>query len=185
MESNNNENLDKPVSSTNNESGTSETGSGEELAVLKSKLEKAEKEVLYAKAEFENTRKRLLKEQDQAIKYANKTLITEILNVADYFERAVQHSKALKSKADAEVANFISGVEMTQHELIQLLNRFGVEFVGQVGETFDPEKHEAVGQKETDSQGVDKVLEVHQKGSFLLGRLVKPAKVTVGKEKIN
>lgn len=185
MEPNNKENLEKKTASET-PSGAPDTNpiqSNEEVLELKRDLEKAQKEVLYVKAEFENTRKRILKEQEQAIKFANKNLITELLNIVDHFERAVQHSKILKSKVDSEVSNFISGVEMSQHEFIQLLSRFGVEFVGQVGEAFDPEKHEAVGQKETENTLVDKVVEVHQKGSRLLGRLVKPAKVIVGTEK--
>ncbi len=180
MESNNKENLDQETAAD-----TNSTQPSDEVSALKKDLERAQKEVLYVKAEFENTRKRLLKEQEQAIKFANKNLITELLNIVDHFDRAIQHSKILKSKVDAEVGNFISGVEMSQHEFIQLLSRFGVEFVGQVGEAFDPEKHEALGQKETEEGLVDKVIEVHQKGSRLLGRLVKPAKVIVGKEKNN
>lgn len=145
--------------------------------------EAAQKEVLYVKAEFDNYRKRILKEQEQAIKYANKQLISELLNVVDYFDRAIQHSKTLKTKSEPEVANFVSGVEMSHHELTQLLSRFGVEFVGQVGEKFDPERHEAVGQKESEKSKVDTVLEIFQKGSMLHGRLIKPAKVIVGTEK--
>jgi len=79
----------------------------------------------------------------------------------------------------------VSGVEMSQHEFVQLLTRFGVEFVGKVGESFDPEKHEAVGSREVEKTQVDTVLEVFQRGSLLNGRLIKPAKVVVGKEKAN
>lgn len=151
------------------------------LAVARKEAEAAQKEVLYMKAELENYRKRMIREQEQAIKFANKNLISELLNIVDYLERAIQHSKVLKSKADAEVSNFVSGVEMSQHEFLQLLGRFGVEFVGSVGESFDPEKHEALGQKEAGKDLVDKVVEVLQKGSVLHGRLIKPAKVIVGK----
>jgi molecular chaperone GrpE len=145
-------------------------------------LEVAKNEVLYVKAEFDNYRKRMIKEQEQAIKFANKNLISELLNIVDYLDRAIQHSKLLKAKSDAEVSNFVSGVEMSQHEFLQLLGRYGVEFIGQVGEAFDPEKHEAIGQKEADKESVDKVVEVLQKGSRLNGRLIKPAKVIVGKQ---
>lgn len=153
------------------------------LELAKKEAEIAQKEMLYVRAEFDNYRKRILKEQEQAIKFANKNLISELLNVFDYFDRAIQHSKTLKAKADPEISNFVSGVEMSQHEFIQLLSRFGVEFVGTVGEKFDPEKHEAISQKEVDKGSVDTVLEVFQKGSLLQGRLIKPAKVVVGKSK--
>jgi molecular chaperone GrpE len=151
------------------------------LVALRKELETAQKEVLYIKAEFENYRKRIIREQEQAIKFANKNLISDLLNIVDYLDRAIQHSKILKSKADAELTNFVSGVEMSQHEFVQLLGRFGVEFVGSVGEAFDPEKHEAIGQKEVSQDLSDKVVEVLQRGSVLNGRLIKPAKVVVGK----
>lgn len=154
------------------------------LEEAKQQAEAAKKEVLYVKAEFENYRKRILKEQEQAIKFANKSLISELVGIVDYFDRAIQHSKILKSREDSEVSNFVSGVEMSQNEFVQLLCRFGVEFVGKTGEAFDPEKHEAVGQREVEKAQVDTVLEVFQRGSLLNGRLLRPAKVIVGKEKI-
>ncbi|NBX93461.1 MAG: nucleotide exchange factor GrpE [Proteobacteria bacterium] len=153
------------------------------LELAKKEAEIAQKEMLYVRAEFDNYRKRILKEQEQAIKFANKNLITELLVVFDYFDRAIQHSKILKAKADPEVSNFVSGVEMSQHEFIQLLGRFGVELIGTIGEKFDPERHEAISQREVDTDAADTVLEVFQKGSLLNGRLLKPAKVVVGKLK--
>lgn len=175
MESNKEENLESPVQSAEDETTRA-------LEAAKQETEKAQKEVLYIKAEFDNYRKRMIKEQEQAIKFANKNLISDLLNIVDYLDRAIQHSKVLKSKGDSEVSNFVSGVEMSQHEFLQLLSRHGVEFVGQTGETFDPEKHEAIGQKEVEKESVDKVVEVLQKGSRLNGRLIKPAKVIVGKQ---
>ncbi|NDG28456.1 MAG: nucleotide exchange factor GrpE, partial [Proteobacteria bacterium] len=150
------------------------------LELAKKEAEIAQKEMLYVRAEFDNYRKRILKEQEQAIKFANKNLITELLVVFDYFDRAIQHSKILKAMADPEVSNFVSGVEMSQHEFIQLLGRFGVELIGTIGEKFDPERHEAISQREVDTDAADTVLEVFQKGSLLNGRLLKPAKVVVG-----
>lgn len=186
MESEKNEKLEtqeeQPVKSSESEPG--KVSDLDPIAKAQQDAETAKKEVLYVKAEFENYRKRILKEQEQAIKYANKHFILELLNIVDYFDRAIQHSKTLKSKGDSEVANFVSGVEMSHHELIQLLNRFGVEFVGQAGEKFDPERHEAVGQKEVEKNKVDTVIEVFQRGSVLQGRLIKPAKVIVGTEKL-
>lgn len=149
------------------------------LEQAKKQAEEAKKEMLYVKAEFDNYRKRILKEQEQAIKFANRDLILELLNIVDYLDRAIQHSKILKAKADPEVVNFVSGVEMSQHEFIQLLNRFGVEFVGTVGEAFDPERHEAISQKPVEDTEAGKVVEVFQRGGVLNGRLIKPAKVIV------
>ena len=140
------------------------------------------KEILYLKAEFENYKKRMLRDQDQAIRFANEKLIREILSVSDLFDRGMAHGKSVKAKhPDPELANFISGIEMTQQQLTQLLSRFGVEFIGTVGEKFDPGKHEAIAQREAPAEQNDTVLEVFQKGCLLHGRLLAPAKVVVGK----
>ena len=185
MESKKEESQRKMENGSEEDTQVSHTPNGQEndqaLVAARQQAEQAQKEVLYIKAEFENYKKRMIREQEQAIKFANKNLITELLNIVDYLDRAIQHSKVLKSKADAEVTNFVSGVEMSQHEFVQLLTRFGVEFVGAAGEVFDPERHEAIGQKEAGKDLVDKVVEVLQRGSVLNGRLIKPAKVIVGK----
>jgi len=174
-------NSEKTQSGEREDSETSEPSeekSGTFELALK-QAEEAKKEMLYVKAEFDNYRKRILKEQEQSIRFANRELIIELLNIVDYLDRAIQHSKILKSKSDAEVVNFVTGVEMSQHEFLQLLNRFGVEFVGKVGEAFDPEKHEAIGQQPSEKNKAGQVLEVFQRGGSLNGRLIKPAKVIV------
>lgn len=145
-------------------------------------VEIAQKEILYIRAEFENYKKRIAREQEQAIRFANKMLIADLLTLLDLFDRAIQHGQGLKIKNDADVNNFISGVEMTQHELTQLMQRNGVEFVGTAGEKFDPEKHEAISQQDSSGGEPDTVVQVLQKGCKLHGKLIKPAKVIVGRQ---
>jgi molecular chaperone GrpE len=140
--------------------------------------QRAEKEILYIRAEFDNYKKRLLKDQEQAIKMANKGLVTELLSVLDLFEHAIAHSEKIKSKGDKEVNNFVTGIEMTRSELTQLMQRFGVELIGVTGEVFDPSKHEAIS--EVQAQGTpNTILNVVQRGCLLHGKLLKPARVTV------
>jgi molecular chaperone GrpE len=143
--------------------------------------QKAEREILYIRAEFDNYKKRLLKDQDTAIKMANKNMVSEIVSVLDLFEHAIAHSSKLKSKGDNDVTNFVTGIEMTRSELIQLLSKFGVELIGQVGETFDPLKHEAISEVEAQGQTTNTVHSVVQKGCMLHGKLLKPARVVVVK----
>ncbi len=138
-------------------------------------------ELLYQRAEFDNYRKRMLRDQETAIRFANEKLIQELSGVVYHFERALSHSAALKAKATPDVVNFVSGIELTHRELIQLLEKFGVEFTGTVGETFDPQKHEALSQLDAPDESVGKILEVVQRGCMLSGRLLKPAKVIVGR----
>lgn len=144
--------------------------------------EKLQKELLYLKAEFDNYRKRMIKDQDQAIRSANRSFVTELLTIVDFFDRALKHSSPLKKDSNSEVGSFISGIEMTRHELNQMLSRFGVELLGNVGEAFDPNKHEAISQVEVEDDRADKVVEVFEKGGTLNGKILKPARVVVGKK---
>lgn len=143
--------------------------------------QKAEQEILYMRAEFENVRKRMIRDQETAIKMANKNLITDLLTVVDLFDHAISHSHQLKAKGDSEVTTFVKGIEMTRSELTQLMARFGVELIGEVGETFDPNKHEAISELESKDQPANTISSVVQKGCMLHGRLLKPARVVVVK----
>ncbi len=145
-------------------------------------VHRAEKEILYVRAEFDNYKKRLLKDQEISIKMANRGLITELLSVLDFFEHAVVHSSKLKDKGDSDVTNFVTGIEMTRSELVQLLTRFGVELIGEPGENFDPLKHEAISEIEDKEKVGNTIFSVLQKGCMLHGKLLKPARVVVVKE---
>lgn len=139
------------------------------------------KELLYLRAEFENYKRRILREQEQAIKFANEKLVGELAGIADLFERAMVSSKPLMDKnPDAELKGFVVGIEMTQKELANVLSRFGVEFFGAPGEKFDPARHEAISQSEVPAEEAGLITAVLQKGCSLQGRLLKPARVAVG-----
>lgn len=137
-------------------------------------------ELLYLRAEFENYKKRMEREQDRAIRFSNEKIIGELLFVIDLFERALAHGASLKD-GNQDVKTFAEGVEMTHRELLQILLRFGVEMVGTEGEPFNPAWHEAISQQATSESKANTVLSVVQKGCRLHGRLLKPAKVIVGK----
>jgi molecular chaperone GrpE len=159
-----------------------ETG-GEEKGIT-AELELIQKELLYLRAEFDNYKKRMLRDQEQAIRFANEKLIKDLIGVIDHLERGVSHGKDLQTKgqtSEKDFSNFVNGVEMTQRELSQLLARFGVEFIGNPGEPFDPAKHEAISQQECPPEKDNTVLHVLQKGCLLHGRLLAPAKVVVAK----
>lgn len=140
----------------------------------------AQKDLLYLKAEFDNYRKRILRDQEQAIKFGNEKVITEILPVVDLLERALNAAKPLQSRAeDKEANNFVTGIEMTYRQLVNVLGKIGVEFIGNAGEKFDPIRHEAISQRESTEDEPGTVLDVLQKGCLLQGRLLKPAQVVV------
>lgn len=147
-------------------------------------VEALRKEMLYLRAEFENYKKRMIREQQASIRFANEKFMLELLSVVDLFERALAYGEELKAKSlDRESVNLVTGIELTYLELIQVLNRWGVELIGKVNEPFDPGCHEAVSSKEVEGPGINQVVEILQKGCTLHGRLIKAARVVVGAKK--
>jgi len=128
-------------------------------------------------AEFENYKKRIQREKSDQMKFGNETLLRAILPIIDNLERAIDHGKKTK-----EAGPLIAGVEITLKQFLNILEKFGVKPVLAVGEVFDPEKHEAISQIQTDLES-NRVVSEGQKGYFFHERLLRPAKVIVSKAK--
>lgn len=143
----------------------------------------AQKELLYLRAEFENYRKRMARDQESALKFANERLVRELVPILDLFDRAMAHSDSAKNGASLATKTFIEGVELTGRELLQTLTRFGVEVFGAPGDSFDPAKHEAISEQETEEIAPGKIVHVLNKGCVFQGRLLHPAKVVVSKKR--
>jgi len=132
---------------------------------------------LRLRAEFENFKKRMQKEKADLMKFSNESLLKSILPILDNLERAIDHGKEAK-----ENASLLEGVEMTLKQFLNTLERFGVKPLSARGEVFDPEKHEAVSQQESDQEPSRVISEV-EKGYIFHDRLLRPARVIVSKEK--
>jgi molecular chaperone GrpE len=126
-------------------------------------------------AEFENYKKRVQKEKSDLIKFGNESLLRAVLPILDNLERAIDHGKKMN-----ENGPLLQGVEITLRQLLNILERFGVKPVAAMGESFDPEKHEAVSQAESD-QEPNRVISELEKGYLFHERLLRPAKVLVSK----
>lgn len=156
-----------------------------EMRELRKELETKEKEaqeyldmLKRLKAEFENYKKRMLKEQTRLVETAAEEVILKILPVLDNLERALS---AAKENHDAE--NLIKGVEMVDSQVKEILLGEGLEAIVPHGKPFDPEKHEAVMHGESDEHEEDAVIDVMQKGYQYKGKLIRPAMVKVCKKK--
>ena len=162
--------------SNNNEENQLDTDSGDvdESARLIKEAEDHKNKYLYLYADFENYKKRAIKERSELVKYGNESLIRDLLSVVDNLERALDASKSSK-----ENNALTEGVRMVAEEFKQVLTRFGVVPIDTVGRKFDPEKHEAVSQEQTDAHEPGTVTKEHVKGYTLNGRLLRPAKVVV------
>lgn len=158
---------------------TVEANTSDGLSPIEKELKKTKEELLYLRADFDNYRKRMFREQEQKIKFANERFVHELLTVYNNFELALTHGKKV-TDAHPDAESFYKGIEMNYHELGQMLGRFGVEFHGNIGESFDPNKHEALAQIPGPADSEGKLVQVIRKGCSLNGRLITPAQVAVG-----
>ena len=144
--------------------------SGDEVAELKDKY-------LRKQADFDNFRKRMIRDKEDAIKFANTSLLMDIINVIDDFERALQSTA---ESQDFEALH--SGVDMIEKRMTGMLDsNWGLKRFDSAGEAFDPEKHEALMMEESPDYEVQTVVEDFVKGYMLHDRVVRHAKVKVAK----
>ena len=149
----------------------------ERIRALEQEVKESQDQLLRKAAEFENSRKRLSREKEESIKYANAALLSDIVPIIDDFERAIQ-SAADSKDFDA----FHTGVSLIEKQMVSMLERnWGLKRFSANGEPFDPEKHEAIAVEETDEHDSEIVLEDYQKGYLLHDRVLRPAKVKVAR----
>lgn len=155
--------------------------SREQWEELKARADKADENwdrFLRAAADLENYKKRAARERQEAVQYANETLVSKLLPVLDNFDRALAAADAGQS---ADAAALRAGVEMIRQQLHQVLAESGLEVVDGLGQPFDPRVHEAIGQQETADVPEGQVIQQVRKGYKLRGRLLRPASVIVAR----
>ena len=152
------------------------------LKELKLKLESAEKEskdnyehFLRVSAEFENYQKRSARETNDFRKYANESLLKDLLPVVDNLERAIN----LKSNHDVERSGIIEGINLTLADILKVFEKFSVKPIESVHKPFDPAFHQAVSKQEDKNYAENTVLYELQKGYTIHDRLLRPAMVVV------
>jgi molecular chaperone GrpE len=129
-------------------------------------------------AEFENYKRRAQRDQSDAIRYANESLLKKLLSTLDNLERAIQCGKDAGT-----TGSLLEGVELTHKQFLETVEKLGVRQVSSTGSLFDPNMHQAVAQVESETAEPNTVVEEFQKGYFLHDRILRPAMVTVAKEK--
>jgi len=163
---------------------------GEEnrITELEAKLEAKEKEAgetydrfLRASAEFDNFKKRSSREMEEFRKFANQSLIKEMLSVVDNLELAMNSTNNHK----AIDKDLLQGLEMTHKEILKVFEKFNVKPIDAKGQPFDPAFHEAVMQEETSDSPKNTVTNELQKGYMIHDRLLRPSMVVVAKPKEN
>jgi molecular chaperone GrpE len=148
-----------------------------DLAAAEERFRQAEEQLAAAReqrvrdaADLDNYRKRILREKEEAERYANERLVKEVLPVLDSLDRA------LAAAGDHPLR---IGIEMTRRLFEDALARFGVKGFSAKGETFDPHRHEAIVSVATAAHPPGTVLEEQQRGFVMHDRLIRPALVMV------
>jgi len=147
--------------------------SQEELNKLAAENEDLRNRLLRAQAEFDNFRKRTLKEKESDRKYKAQDIANDLLPVVDSFDRALQ------TEVDEAAKSFAEGMEMVYRQLQDALEKHGIEKIETVGKEFDPNLHHAVMQISDSEQPANTVVEELQKGYALKDRVIRPAMVKV------
>ena len=151
------------------------------LKKLTDTREEAEKNYdLYTRtyAEMENIKKRGIKEREELAKYANESIIKEILPVIDNLDKAISHAQN-----DENSSALVEGLELTRDGLMKALEKAGLKEVEALGKPFDPNFHESVSQQIDDTVAPGHVIMELQKGYLLNGRLMRPSMVVISQGK--
>jgi len=165
----------QPAPAEATEAGTDAARALQEAAELKDKL-------LRALAEMENLRKRTERGVAEARSYGIAAFARDILTVADNMHRALQALDAeLREKADASVKALLAGVELTERELLNVLEKHGVRRLDPLGQKFDPNLHQAMFEVPDANAPAGSVVQVMQAGYLIGERVLRPALVAVAK----
>lgn len=156
------------------------------IAKLRSRLKKAEEEKQEyldgwqrTKADFINTRKRDEENNRDFAKFARSDLILDIVNVLDSFDMAVGN----KTEWEKLPPEWRKGMEGIRSQLLSILNKNGLKELNPIGEEFNPALEEAAGFIDTEKEEEDgKILQILQKGYFIHEKLIRPAKVKIGRK---
>lgn len=147
----------------------------ERIAALEAQIEELKKEALYKAAENDNWRKRMMQQKEEAVAYANASLLGDLLDSLDNFDRTIDAAK------DAKDAKTIAdGIKMINKNLVSMLeNKYGLASFGKEGDEFNPDEHEAIGRVEDEKVKKETLQQVYLKGYKLNGKIIRHAKVMV------
>ncbi|MBD5275810.1 MAG: nucleotide exchange factor GrpE [Bacteroides sp.] len=146
-----------------------------QLVELQAKVEKEHKEYLFLAAEFDNYRKRTLREKAEIIKNGGENVLKGILPIVDDFERGLK-----AAEADTDAKSVLEGMTLIYNKLVKFLESMGVKEMPSTGEIFNSDLHEAIAQVPSPSDDMKgKVLDTVQKGYMINDKVLRHAKVAV------
>ena len=140
------------------------------------RIKELEEEVLKAKADNINYRKRKDEEVSKMLEFANEDLVKDILPSIDNFERAINLDD---ENLDDELSKFLAGFKMIYCHLVEVMEKYDVKAIDDKGKAFDPKFHQAVLTEKVEGMEPGMVVEVMQKGYMLKDKVIRPAMVKV------
>ena len=149
----------------------------EQIRLKDEEILKQKDTFLREKAELENFKKRLTKEKEDFVQFANERLLKELLQIEDNLERAM-------AAPNATLESLKEGVEMIQKQFKDFLKNQKVEAIEALGKPFDPNLHEVLNQQESEEHEENTVIEEYSKGFTLNGRILRSAKVVISKKPV-
>lgn len=156
-----------------------EDKSTEAVELIQAELEDTKNKYLRLYAEFENYKKKVQKDKEELVKYANESMVYEILPVIDSLEMALKHAGDNCTDATAALAQ---GVENTLRELNRTLEKFGVASIEALNKPFDPAYHHAMSQVGRSDVENNTVVEEFRKGYLYKEKVLRPSLVAVSKK---
>jgi molecular chaperone GrpE len=150
-----------------------------QLADAEARAAAARDAQLRAAAELDNIRRRLERELQTGLKYANESLLRELVNICDSLELGLKAAESAEVKDQAKA--LIEGKQLTYKQLMALLEKNGVKQLDPKGKPFNPDQHQAMSAVESRDVPPNHVLSVMQKGYTLHDRLLRPATVVITK----
>jgi molecular chaperone GrpE len=170
-----------PVTEAPAAAAADQPAGADRIAELEAEVAKLKNDVLYAKAETENVRRRLEQQAEDRGKYAVSQIAKDVLSVADNLRRALD-SVPPAAREGNDIANTLTvGVEMTERDLLSTFERYGIRQVPAQGTRFDPNLHQAMMEVEDTTQPEGTVVLVMQNGYQIHDRLLRPALVGIAK----
>jgi molecular chaperone GrpE len=155
------------------------------LEALRAEIEVLKDQRLRALAEVENVRRRAEREKTEASVYAMTKFARDMLGIADNFSRALAAAPAaVRDAADPQLKAVLDGVEATDRQLIQTLERYGVKQIDTSDGKFDPNLHQAIAEVPAAGKPAGAIVDVMQTGFMIGERLLRPAMVTVAKKDV-
>lgn len=152
----------------------------EEIAALREELATAKQEVLYARADTQNVRRRLEKDIQDARTYGATGFARDILSVADNMDRAIQ-SIPEDLREDSKFKGLVTGIQATQRELEKVFGQHGISRIAAMGLPLDPNQHQAMMEVPSDDAEEGTIVQEMQAGYMIGDRLLRPAMVGVAK----